>query len=142
MESLERAAASSSYLTVGRGKKFVTSQKAFQAAKIQHFVKMSNETCHLSCRHWHLQPVNPARPPREPARQPGNASVSASHTHKYSHTDTDTLCGWECIYPVRSLICFNKRYTFSKYVYAAHEEHDKQPTHAVPELPLGISFSR
>lgn len=46
----------------------------------------------------------------------------------------------ECIYPVRSLICFNKRYTFSKYVYAPRVEYDKQP-HAVPAVPVGISFA-
>lgn len=76
----------------------------------------------------------------QPGSQSGNQATPLCLPH--THRDTDTLCGWECIYPVRSLICFNKRYTFSKYVYAAHEEHDKQPTHAVPELPLGISFSR
>lgn len=45
------------------------------------------------------QPAQPI-PAREPVRQPGNASVSASHTQR----DTDTLCGWECIYPVRALL--------------------------------------
>lgn len=108
VESLERAvAAASSYLTVGRGKNFVTSQKAFQAAKIQHFVKMSNETCHLSCRHWHLQPAShPASPahPSQGASQATRQRLCVCLTHTHRERDTDTLCGWECIYPVRALL--------------------------------------
>lgn len=57
-------------------KKFVTSQKAFEAAKIQHFVKMSNETCHLSC------PGSVALTVASP-RPPSNASVCHTHTHTH-----------------------------------------------------------
>lgn len=47
------------------------------------------------------QPTTQPSPERE---QSGNQATPLCLPHTHTQRDTDTLCGWECIYPVRALL--------------------------------------
>lgn len=42
--------------------------------------------------------------PSQPGSQSGNQATPLCLPHTHTQRDTDTLCGWECIYPVRALL--------------------------------------
>lgn len=49
------------------------------------------------------QPTNQPNPAQR-GSQSGNQATPLCLPHTHTHRDTDTLCGWECIYPVRALL--------------------------------------
>lgn len=118
---------SAAYLTVGRGKSLSRHKKHLKQQKFNTLLKCQmKHVIYHALAVWHLQLPAPAR---------RATPLSATHTQgRY-------LCERECIYPVcsRSLICFNKRYTSSKYVYAARAARNIPLCPTLP-LPLGISF--